>query len=63
MEQPISGEILRAKEAIGMIDRVNLSVPIEIPPVPPGAVIGFDSSLSREARLATMMARTLLNGR
>ncbi len=37
MDQPISGEILRAKEAIGMIDRVDLSVPIEIPPVPPEA--------------------------
>src|SRR5437867_5550619 len=34
MDQPISGDILRAKEAIGMIDQVDLSVPIEIPPVP-----------------------------
>jgi hypothetical protein len=34
MSQPISGDILRAKEAIGMIDQVDLSVPIEIPQVP-----------------------------
>jgi quinolinate synthase len=34
MEQIISGDILPAKVAIGMIDRVDLSVPIEIPPVP-----------------------------
>ena len=34
MDQPISGDILRAKEAIGMIDQVDLSVPIEIPQVP-----------------------------
>jgi quinolinate synthase len=34
MDPVISGDILPAKQAISMIDQIDLSVPIEIPPVP-----------------------------
>jgi quinolinate synthase len=33
----MSGDIFPAKEAIGLIDQVDLSLPLEIPPVPPEA--------------------------
>jgi quinolinate synthase len=34
MDGPMSGDIFPAKQAIEMIDQVDLSLPIEIPPVP-----------------------------
>ncbi len=34
MDGLVSGDIYPAKQAIGMIDQVDLSLPIEIPPVP-----------------------------
>src|SRR5688572_19365281 len=35
MDGPLSGDIFPAKRAIELIDQVDLSLPIEIPPVPP----------------------------
>ena len=37
MDSPMSGDILPAKRAIELIDRVDLSLPIEIPELPPEA--------------------------
>ena len=37
MDAPISGDIFPAREAIDWIDRADLTVPLEIPPVPPEA--------------------------
>jgi quinolinate synthase len=34
MDGPMSGDIFPAREAIGLIDQVELGVPLEIPPVP-----------------------------
>src|SRR4026207_1840378 len=37
MDGVMSGDIFPAREAIGLIDQVDLGVPLEIPPVPPEA--------------------------
>ena len=37
MDGPMSGDIFPAKQAIEMIDQVDLSLPLEIPPVPADA--------------------------
>lgn len=37
MDNPMSGDIFPARQAIGLIDQVDLGLPIEIPPVPPEA--------------------------
>jgi len=37
MDGPMSGDIFPAKQAIELIDQIDLSLPIEIPPVPPEA--------------------------
>ena len=34
MDRPMSGDIFPARQAIEMIDQVDLSLPIEIPAVP-----------------------------
>src|SRR5574341_667041 len=35
MDGPMSGDIFPAREAIELIDQVDLALPMEIPPVPP----------------------------
>jgi quinolinate synthase len=37
MDEPMSGDIFPARKAIDLIDQVDLSLPLEIPPVPPDA--------------------------
>ena len=37
MDGPMSGDIFPAREAIDLIDRVDLTLPLEIPPLPPEA--------------------------
>src|SRR5712692_8597774 len=37
MDSPVSGDIFPAREAIRMIDEVDLAPPIEVPPVSPDA--------------------------
>jgi len=36
MNEPVSGDILPATEAIDLIDQVDLTPPLEIPPAPAG---------------------------
>ena len=37
MNGPMSGDIFPAREAIDLIDQIDLGLPLEIPPLPPEA--------------------------
>jgi len=37
MDGPMSGDIFPAREAIDLIDQIDLSLPLKIPPLPPEA--------------------------
>ena len=58
MDGPMSGDIFPARESIGLINQVDLGVPLEIPPVPPEAEPDHVPA-SREAVCAFMKQNPL----
>ena len=60
MDGPMSGDIFPAKQAIEMIDQVDLSLPLEIPPVPADAVVtAIEDKTRRAASPRIMLSSTI----